>query len=306
MINQPNVAIIVTTFNQKELLFDCLDSLKKNTNYKNYNLYFVDDSGKGEIGREVKKKYKWVDVTINEKNGGFSKANNIGIKRAIKNFNPDYILLINDDCEVKNKNWLSKIVKVGEKNERAGVLGCKLIYEDGSLQWVVDNFSNIHFFSSPGKKNILNETVRERVVDNIVGAFFLIKREVIERIGLLDEIYSPFYGEETDFCYRAKKAGYDNLYVPGINTIHKRNSSISKKENNYVWYIKKRNSIIFEWRYFGMLRNIKHTFLHFASTIYNLEKKKFNSDFGYKIYLLFKAYINTLKNFKEIKKEGKK
>ena len=105
-MKSPKVAIIICTYNQKKLLEESLESVKKKTDYDNYKVFFVDDSGKGEIGKEINKKYKWVNVTINKENKGFSGANNVGIKKAIKEYNPEYFILLNDDIEIIEKSWL--------------------------------------------------------------------------------------------------------------------------------------------------------------------------------------------------------
>ena len=68
-----------------------------------------------------------------------------------------------------------------------------------------------------------------------------IKKEVFEKIGSFDEGFSPFYGEESDLCFRAKKAGFDIWYAGSINLIHHRNKSISKFSKEDVWFIRKKN-----------------------------------------------------------------
>lgn len=300
MKNQPRVAIIISSYNQRDLLFNCISSLKTKTSYKNYRIYLVDDSGKGIIDQNFLKKYTGIKLIINPSNRGFSAANNMGIKKAIKDYNPQYFLLLNDDCEIIEKNWLSNMIESASTGTQVGIVGCKLVYPDLSPQWVVDTRGKISFLTSPGSKRKVNETKKDKLIDNIIGACFLIKREVINKIGLLDEIYSPFYGEETDYCYRARKAGFFSLYCAGSKVVHNRNSSISKKDNNYVWFIKKKNSIILEWRHFNALKNFECLLIHLASTLYSRDRKRINLDVFYKIYLLAKAYWVNFKNLKKI------
>jgi len=88
----PKVAIIICSYNQKKLLEKCLQSLYKKTDYKNYKVFFVDDSGSGKIGNFIKKNFKKADITINKKNLGFSGANNVGMKKALKTYNPGYMI----------------------------------------------------------------------------------------------------------------------------------------------------------------------------------------------------------------------
>lgn len=203
-MKEPKLAIIICSYNQEKLLEKCLGSLKKKTSYKNYKVYFIDDSRNGEIAKEIKKNFQWVDISVNKKNIGFAGSNNIGIKKAIKEYNPDYFLLLNDDCEVIDKNWINKMIRVGESDKKIGILGCKIIYPDGSLQWFFKD-NKINFLKEKKNINETKETFGTYEVKDVIGACFLIKRKVIDKIGLLDEKFNPAYGEETDFCFRAKK-----------------------------------------------------------------------------------------------------
>jgi GT2 family glycosyltransferase len=180
------VAIIITTYNQDKLLNECLNSLINKTSYKNYKIFLIDDASKIEIGEKIKKKFKKISVTINKKNFGYAGANNIGIKKAIKEYDPDYFLLLNDDTKIISKNWLSEMVKVGEINEKIGILGCRIINPDGSLQNVGGHIQkwNVSRISLPKKNKVID-------VEHIMGACFLMKKEVVKNIGYLDEIFSP-------------------------------------------------------------------------------------------------------------------
>jgi hypothetical protein len=234
------IAIIICSYNQKELLGDCLKSVKKNTSYKKYKVYFVDDSGNGEIAKEVKKYFPWVDVSINKKNLGFSKSNNVGIKKAIKEYGPDYFLLLNDDTEIIDNKWIQNMIKPGEEDEKIGILGCKIIYPDGSLQ-------NMGGYLRKWKIELENDENKKRVfeVDHIMGAFLMIKKEVIKDIGILDEEFSPYLLEDTDYCLRAKKKGWKIVSVPEVKTIHKKGKSIDSQENKKSLLVRFKNDIIF-------------------------------------------------------------
>jgi len=243
-MKEPKVAIIITTYNQEKLLEESLESLIKKTDYNNYKTYVVDDSGKGEIGYRIKKKFKWIEVIINKENKGFSGANNVGIKKALKEYNPDYFLLLNDDTEMINKNWLKEIIKVGESENKIGILGCKILYPDGSLQnlggylkkWKID-------LELSEKKGGIFE------VDHVMGAFLIIKKEVINKIGVLDEIYSPYLLEDTDYCLRAKEKGWKIVSIPYVSIIHKKGKSIDSLEDKKRLLVRFKNDIIFSKRH---------------------------------------------------------
>ena len=306
-VNEKKVAIIICTYNQNILLRKCLSSLKNKTDYKKYKVYFIDDSGKREIGKEIKTKFSWVNVLINKKNLGFSKSNNIGIKKALKDFNPDYFLLLNDDVEIVEKNWLKKLIQAGEEDEKSGILGCRIVYPDGSLQWVAKN-NKILSFKKPGNKEFSKKMLETQKVNDIMGACFLVKKEVINEIGLFDEKFSPFYGEETDFCYRAINKGFNLIYVGNTKLIHYGAASTGRLKDSKIWYIKKRNAIRLEWLNFNFLKIIRYSLIHFGSVFFKKEDKKISLEKNIlkKFCLLCKAYLANILNLNEILQKRKK
>lgn len=243
-MKKPKIAIIICSYNQEKLLEICLKTLKGKTNYKNYKVYFIDDSGNGKIGEKIKQKFKWVNVTINKNNLGFSGSNNIGLKKAIKEYKPDYFLLLNDDCEIIDRGWLSKLIKVGESDGKIGILGCKIIYPDGSLQ-------NIGGLFKKGEIEKILKYKKDEIidVDHVMGACFLIKKQVIEKIGLLDERYNPYLLEDTDYCLRAKEKGFLIKSVTSAKIIHKKGKSIDSQESKERMRVRFKNEIIFSRRH---------------------------------------------------------
>src|SRR4030042_4555175 len=291
---EKKVAIITSTFNQEEKLKKCLSSLRKNVNYSHYKMYFIDDSGTGKIAKNIKKKFPWVDISANDKNEGYSTSNNKLIRKAIKEYHPDYILHIDDDTEIIDKNWLNSMINFAEKDRKIGIVGCKVIHPTGELQWFYKD-GKINFLKIPKKVKETNETFEVHEVRDVIGACFLIKVEVINKIGLLDENFNPAYGEETDFCFRASKRGFKLFYVGGTKIIHVGSSS-TKHVKDWIWQIKKRNSIRLEWLNFNIFQILKYTFIHFGSAI--LSRNPF-----IKLKLLFEAYKVNLKNLEEIKQK---
>ncbi len=285
---EPKVAIIITTYNQEELLRECIASIKKNTNYKNYKIYLIDDSGRGKIGKEIKEEFNWVNVSTNKKNLGFSKANNIGIKKAMKEYNPDYILLLNDDCEIVDKDWLKEIIKVGESENKIGILGCKILYPDGSLQ-------NLGGYLKKWKIELeLNETKKEVFeVDHVMGACFMIKKGVIKKIGLLDEIYSPYLLEDTDYCLRAKKAGFKIVTVPFVKIIHKKGKSIDSLEDKKRLLVRFKNDIIFSRRHFKGVGKFFRIFIYLP-LVAVFKKKKDTDKLKLSKFALRKKFLRNL------------
>jgi len=254
---EKKVAIIICTYNQETLLRKCLSSLKSKTNYKKYKVYFVDDSGKGEISKKIKKEFPWVNVTINKRNLGFSKSNNVGIKKALREYNPNYILLLNDDTEIIQKDWLKKMVEVGENNEKIGILGCKIVYPDGSLQHIGGLIKNWEITKITNFKE--GKTIE---VDHVMGAFMLIKKEVIKKIGFLDEKFSPYLLEDTDYCLRAKKEGFKIKSISSVEIIHKKGKTIDSLKDNKSVFIRFKNDILFSKKHLSGFNKFFRIFIY--------------------------------------------
>ena len=283
-LSQKKVAIIISTYNQGNLLKICLLSLKDKTDYNRYKVYVIDDSGKGKIGKEIKKKFKWVNIIINKKNLGFSKANNVGIKKAIKEYNPDYVLLLNDDTEIIQKNWLKKMIEIGEDDKKIGILGCKIIYPDGRLQNIGGYVKKWEIVKELKEKEEVFE------VDHVMGAFLLIKRKVVEKIGLLDEIFSPYLLEDTDYCLRAKKKGFLIVSVGFVKIIHKKGQSIDSLKDKKKLFIRFKNDIIFSFRHLKLNYSLFRIFIYLP-LVAILKKKRDEDELKFRNFRLRSDFL---------------
>ena len=159
----------------------------------------------------------------NDKNEGFAEGNNIGIRYAINNLNSDYILLLNNDTVV-DKNFLVEMLKVAENDDKIGVAGPKIYYYDepnkiwfagGKISWKCCRGLNIG-------NNEIDTWQYEKVteVEYVSGCAFLIKKEVVEKIGLFEKIFFLYF-EEIDWTLRASKFDYKSVYVPKGRIWHK-------------------------------------------------------------------------------------
>ena len=152
----------------------------------------------------------------NDRNVGFAEGNNIGIKYALDNLNPDYVLLLNNDTVV-DKGFLVEMLKVSESDNRIGIVGPKIyFYNDpnriwfamGKISWKFCRGLNIGYNEiDNGQYNKVTK------VEYISGCAFLIKREVIDSIGLLDKKFFLYF-EEIDWTLRATRLSYKSVYVP--------------------------------------------------------------------------------------------
>jgi GT2 family glycosyltransferase len=287
-LKNPKVSIIVINWNGKNLLRNCLKSIKNNTGYPNFEVIVVDNAINDGSQKMIKKSFSWVKLIENKKNLGFSKANNIGIK----NSKADYYFLLNNDTQVM-KNWLKNIIEVAESDPKIGIIGCKLLYPNGKLQHGGEVINLIHVAENIGFDNIhrLNGNVnKNREVPAVVGAAFLIKKTVVENIGLLDEEYDPIYREETDYCLRARYFGYKIYYVADSVIIH--HTGVTMERVNWKFYAWRKNTLRFILIHFPLSWLIWWSFFQLMWIGDSILRGEF--------FNLLRAYSDILKNFKKI------
>lgn len=220
-MNYPLVYIVVLTWNGKTDTIECLNSLKK-IDYPNYKILVVDNASEDGTSEIVRSEFPEIELIINKENLRFAGGNNVGIDYSLQR-KSDYVLLLNNDTIVE-RNFLSQLIESAETNPKIGIVGPKIYfysepkriwYAGGKIEWWKGWISHV------GIREIDNgkyETVRE--TDFITGCCMLIKREVVESIGKLDERYY-IYGEDVDYCIRAKAVGYNILFQPKAIIWHK-------------------------------------------------------------------------------------
>ena len=233
---QKNVYIIILNWNGKDDTIECIRSLRK-INYDNYKIVIVDNGSEDDSVFEIRKNFSKIKIIENKKNLGFAGGNNVGIKYAVEN-EADYILLINNDTAV-DENFLSELIKVGESDEKIGLLGSKIyFYSEPNRIWFAGG--KINWLKNKGEHIGLDEIDNNQYdkineVDYLTGCCLLVKREVIEKIGVLAEDYFLYY-EDTDFSVRAKNAGYKIIYVPKSKIYHKISRSTKPGSSSYIYY----------------------------------------------------------------------
>jgi len=184
-----------------------------------YNETFKKD--KRPLKTENSKKH--ITLIKNGENRGFPGGNNVGIKFALEFFDPDYILLLNNDTVV-DENFLGELIKKGDSRDAVGILGPKIYFYDEpqtiwsagcKISWKLSR--GIQIGTNELDKGQYNE-IKE--VEYVSGSAFLIKCEVIEKIGLMDEKYFLYF-EESDWTLRANQEGFKSLYIPTSHIWHK-------------------------------------------------------------------------------------
>ena len=247
LMNKPLVYIITINWNGLEDTLECLGSLEK-INYSPYRIIVVDNGSKDNQAAVIKEKYPLIELIENIKNEGFVNANNQGIEVALTQ-NAKYILLLNNDTTVKN-DFLDILIEHAEKNKDVGILSPKILYYDSDTIWSMGGrINNLTGFSIMIGKRKQSKQYNEIIEpDFITGCAMLIKREVIEKIGLLDPIYFAYY-EDTDYSFRVRDAGYKIKVIPGSVIRHKKSASAGIKGSSRISsqqaYLWARNGIIF-------------------------------------------------------------
>ncbi|MCK5624626.1 glycosyltransferase family 2 protein [Candidatus Pacearchaeota archaeon] len=306
MKKQPKVAILIVTYNSDlKLLRGCLDSLKKVTDYNNYKVIISDNGSTNGSNEMIKKDYKWVDLIENNANIYFAGGCNSAIKYSLKKYDPDYYFLLNDDIIIIDKNWLSEVVKTAESDPKIGLVGTNPIYEDGISQNVGGYFK--------GPLITLDKEATGLVEFDHITAFFLASRKVIKKVGLFDEIFTPYLLDETDYCMRVKKAGFKLVSRTDIKIVHYKGVTINRDAELKRNYVRLKNDIIFSLinmkLHYGIIRVLFYlplvTFLKKKNEKGNVTIKnaKFKDNFLKNIVILMKGYWYMLSHLKLIYKK---
>lgn len=244
-MDRPKVAIIILNWNRKDDTLACLRSLDR-VAYEEREILVVDNHSTDGSVDAFRENYPGIEIIENDKNLGYAAGNNVGIRRAMENA-ADVILLLNNDTEVE-PGFLGAMVDVLESDAHIGAVGPKIYYfsEPGVL-WATGDMEGL------GQRDVGQfNSVRE--VRWIVGCAFLMKIDVVKKIGLLDEDLF-LYGEEDEYCTRMARAGFKMYYVPGSVVRHKvpyRPEGDHTKPYQ-VYYIS-RNAVIIRRKKFKTLR----------------------------------------------------
>ena len=223
-MKSPKVAIIILNWNGLDDTIECLDSLQDIV-YPNYEVIIVDNGSQGDDVIAIEQGYgSYVQIIENQINLGFAGGNNVGIKYALRNDN-EYILLLNNDTVVE-PHFLNELIEVATKDELIGIVGPKLYYyNDRSLLQLPEWYGKVG--------NVPKE------MSFISGAAMLIRRTVLEKVGLLDEEFYPGYGEDWDFCQRVGESGFKLICVPSSAVYHKSGASTEGNFNLRVYTLVK-------------------------------------------------------------------
>jgi len=225
------VSIIVVNWNGMKYIKDCLESLLKQT-YKNFEIVVVDNASTDGSIEYVEKNFPMVNVIKNKKNLGFAEGNNIGIN----NCQGQYVALFNPDA-VAEKDWLLRLVTSLKTSEKIGGACGKLYYlgDRFGKDAVFCTWSKVNPFSAAPYNFRNNEPTSN--IDYLTGAAMVVKKNVIQKIGLLDPQYFLYF-DETDWCARMIRAGFDLVYVPTAIAWHTVSGLVSESDKK-IYYMER-------------------------------------------------------------------
>jgi N-acetylglucosaminyl-diphospho-decaprenol L-rhamnosyltransferase len=240
-MNELDIAVVIVTYKTAQLTIDGLRSLERERSMPGLRIrVVVVDNASGDLPAiaqavDLNNWASWISLVAAPRNGGFAYGNNLGIQHAHINATPDYVYLLNPDAQVR-PGAIGALVRFLETHREVGIAGSSFEDLDGSDWPIAFRFPGIlselddGLTFGPAARLLQRWAVAQHMsktaqpIDWICGASMLIRPEVFTAIGGMDENYFLYF-EETDFCYRAKQAGFATWYVPESRVMHIRGQS---------------------------------------------------------------------------------
>lgn len=303
-MDNPLVSIIILNHNTSHKAVACAHSLLENISYPNFSITVVDNSQRKEEKMKLLEMLPpSVDLLFLKHNRGYTGGNNAGIKHVLEKFKPDYILLMNADTQVKNGEFIEKIINYMEKEKGAGVCGPIVYDEEGKIQNTVFPYPSLrrtmlHWFAFrlfpsllPHSKKFKNASE----VDVLNGVCIMMRKEIFETVGFFDELYF-MYIEDVNFQYRARLKGWKVFFLPIPAVSHLQNPN-DYSLTSRVSRLLRRNTFLlklqFEGKIYALLFGIFTILLFFIRAIFFNPRKEFLR-FSIK---LFKDFRNLFRGY---------
>lgn len=225
-----DVSVVIVNWNARQHLLNCLDSIIEHAPADRTQEIIVVDNGSADRSAEaVASQFPQVILIENDRNLGFARANNIGLRKSTG----CYICLVNSDVVVCD-GCIEKLIDFMEKYPRVGMVGPRILNPDGTLQPSAIHFPALWnnfchaiglsflfpksaFFSEPFMNHWSHDSTES--VDALNGCFWMVRRQALNQVGLLDEEFF-IYGEDIDWCKRFHKADWDITFFPGAEAVH--------------------------------------------------------------------------------------
>lgn len=278
-----DVSVLIVSYNTMEMTKKALSLLVASSHDIKMEVFVIDNASKDNSVEMLRNEFPNVTLMENRKNVGFGRANN----QALPLITGRYVLLLNTDAFVE-ADTIQKTVRYMDSSPQCGILGVKLLGRDGALQ------PSCRFFPTPWniflKRTGLNrlftrlqmvddmswdhETIRD--CDWVPGCYYLVRKEVIDQVGLFDPRYFLYY-EEIDHCYAAKKAGWVVTYYPYSSVVHiggesaKSEGNISKA-GRQIDALNIESELLYFRKNLGLTGVLIHLLLNSAAGIFQFSK----------------------------------
>lgn len=228
-----DLSIVIVNWNTRALLRDCLASVSEGLGPLQVEVLVVDNASEDGSADLVRRDFPQVTLIENAENLGFAAGNNVALRSAIGR----YVMLLNTDTLVHG-SVLPEAVAWLDAHPQVGVMGPRVLNDDGTVQPSCSAFPSLRFLAMQtlGLTRIARwdsyrmtgwDRTAEREVEVISGAAMFVRRSAMEQVGLLDEAFF-FYGEETDWCLRFARAGWQLVFAPIPEITHFGNGSAGK------------------------------------------------------------------------------
>lgn len=248
-----DLSIAIVNWNTCDLLEQCLASIYENVTKLEYEVIVVDNASQDGSVEMVRRRFPQVTLIENNENLGFVQANNQAMKRSIG----DCLLLLNSDTLVL-PSALEKMLNFMQTHPDVGALSCKLLDEKGVTDHFPKTFPTLcseaswllwlnGLFDHMTKYGFLDR-YRVGEVDRIKGACMMVRREVIESVGLMEEQLFMF-AEEDDWCFRIRKHGWKVYYLPDAEIIHYQGASVKQASQKMFLQLHKSKVAFFRKHY---------------------------------------------------------
>ncbi len=264
-----DLGIVIVSWNTRDLLRTCLQTVFASQGDIAFQVVVVDNNSPDGSAQMVRDEFPGVHLIANADNPGYPVANNqgfrwLGFEQGCGEDAPRYALALNPDTELP-PDALAQMVAYMDADERIGAAGPKLVLPNGSLDKACRRSfpsPEVSFFRMVGLSSLFPRSRRfgrynmtyldpdiETEVDAVVGAFMIVRRAAIQRVGLFDEIFW-MYGEDLDWAYRIKQAGWTVMYNPSVTVTHvKRAASRQSRRAQREFY---RAMLIFYRKHYRM------------------------------------------------------
>lgn len=237
----PRVCIALVNWNLKDVTLECLESIKR-LRYPNYQIVVIDNGSRDGSPEAIAQKYPDVEQIVHAENLGSTAGFNAGFLHALST-NADYAFLINNDTTL-DPDSLSILVKASE-DAQVGIASPLIFYEAAPDKiWsagAMQSGLTLDLIGNQGRGKVFRQTTQR---DFLTGCAMLVKREVLERVGVMDRDFFLYY-EDMDFCFRVKKLGYKLILVPQAKMWHKVSLSGGGSGSLMETYWLARNVILF-------------------------------------------------------------